>query len=104
MTLRGRIAVSEADLANPLLASGYFRHGAGPLGRHTVSADLVAFHTENTEIYSAHGPKPLLSVTFPHHEQLGLRSHAETVTLWDKHGRLVAADLGRRRPLASLSL
>jgi hypothetical protein len=101
MTLRGRIAVGEPDFGNPLLASGFFRHGLGPIEEHTVSADLVVF---DGRVYSAFEPKPLLTAVFPHDEQLNLRSHAQTVTLWDSHGRLVAADLGRRQAVASLSL
>ncbi len=101
MTLRGRIAVGEPDFANPLLASGFFRHGLGPIEEHTVSADLLVF---DGRVYSAHEPKPLLKAVFPHDERVNLRSHAATVTLWDSRGRLVAADLTRRQAVTSLSL
>ncbi|MET0237979.1 MAG: bpX6 domain-containing protein [Kibdelosporangium sp.] len=104
MTLRGRAAVGETDFTSPLLADGFFRRGLGPLAQHTVSAGLVAFRAEHTEVYSAHETKPLLTAAFPHDEQLGIRGHAGAVTLWDSHGRLVAADITGRRALAAFSL
>jgi hypothetical protein len=42
-------------------------------------------------------------VQFPHDEPLNIRGHADTVTIWDSHGRLVAADVSRRIPLAGFS-
>ncbi|WP_205862953.1 AAA family ATPase [Planosporangium thailandense] len=83
-------------------------HRSGPWTTNTeptllASGGVFGLRVEEPDRTTVEIPDSNLRVVFPATVAgIGVRRHADTLTLWDQAGRLVAVDLSQRQPIARL--